>query len=128
MSTPPSAVDLTQNEKIKFDNIKSFDIKVDNIMFILKISYNDKLLLFETEKKNQFPKELYLKYLNMEDLGKINRFFLQFETPADVIDSLTLIIQSNNMSIIEENKQMKIQITNPSNKKQFSIEIPKKIL
>ena len=126
MSTPPSADNLTPNENITFDNIKSFDIKVDNIMFILKISYNDKLLLFETEKKDQFPKELYLKYLDMEDLGKINRFFLQFETPADAIDSLALLIKSNNVSIIEENKQMKIQITNPSIQKQFSIEIPKK--
>ena len=90
--------------------------------------FNQKLAILNEIKleNSQFPKELYLKYLDMEDLGKINRFFLQFETPADAIDSLALLIKSNNVSIIEENKQMKIQITNPSIQKQFSIEIPKK--
>ena len=126
MATPPSLIDISQKNNIKFDNSQSFDIKTNDINFTLKISYNDKLLFFEIEKKDEFPKNNYNLSLNFEDLGKINRFFLQFDSTSEVLDSIKLIIKDNNLSIIEENKQMKIKIINPSNQKTFFIDIPLK--
>ena len=126
MSTPPTIMELSQNEKIKFNNSQSFDIKENKTTFKLKLSYNDKILFFEIEKSDQFPKDIFTKYLTFDELGKINKFFLQFDTLLEVVDSLKLIINNNNLSIIEEDKQIKLQITNPSNQKTFFIEIPQK--
>ena len=103
MATPPSLIDISQKNNIKFDNSQSFDIKTNDINFILKISYNDKLLFFEIDKKDEFPKNNYNLSLNFEDLGKINKFFLQFDSTSEVLDSIKLIIKDNNLSIIEEN-------------------------
>ena len=126
MLTPPSLLDASQKNDIKFDNSQSFDIKSNDIFYKLKISFNDKLLFFEIEKKDEFPKNIYNLYLNFEELGKINKFFLQFDSSAEVIDSIKLIIKNNNLSIIEENKQMKIKIINPNNQKTFYIDVPLK--
>ena len=126
MLTPPSLLDTSQKNDIKFDNSQSFDIKSNDIFYKLKISFNDKLLFFEIEKKDEFPKNIYNLYLNFEELGKINKFFLQFDSSAEVIDSIKLIIKNNNLSIIEENKQMKIKIINPYNQKTFYIDVPLK--
>ena len=124
MATPPSILDISQKNSIKFDNSQSFDIKTNDINYILKISYNDKILFFEIEKKDEFPKNNYNLSLNFEDLGKINKFFLQLDSTSEVIDSIKLIIKDNNLSIIEENKKMKMIIINPSNQKEFFIDIP----
>ena len=126
MSTPPTIMELSQNEKIKFNNSQSFDIKENKTTFKLKLSYNDKILFFEIEKSDQFPKDIFTKYLTIDELGKIDRFFRQFDTLLEVVDSLKLIINNNNLSVIEEDKQIKLQITNPSNQKTFFIEIPQK--
>ena len=126
MLTPPSLLDTSQKNDIKFDNSQSFDIKSNVIFYKLKISFNDKLLFFEIEKKDEFPKNIYNLYLNFEELGKINKFFLQFDSSAEIIDSIKIIIKNNNLSIIEENKQMKIKIINPYNQKTFYIDVPLK--
>ena len=126
MSTPPSVLGAEENKKIVFEKSQSFDIKANNSNYKLKISYNEQLLFFEIEKVSEFPKNNYNKYFNFEDLGKIDRYFFQFETILEVVDSLSNLIQTNNLTISEEDKQMKIQITNPSNKKKFDIIIPLK--
>ena len=92
----------------------------------LKISYNDKLMFFEVDKKEQFPKDLYMKYLTMDDLGKLNKFFRQFDTPVEVLDSLQLIIKNSGISFLEENKQMKMEIINPFNQQKIYIDMQQK--
>ena len=126
MDTPLTAIDHSKNDKIIFTSSQSFDIKEKKTNFKLNISYNDKTLFFEIEKTDQFPKDLYTKYLSFDDLGKISRFFLQFDSLKEVIDSLQLMVKNNNISIIEEKKQIKLQIFNTYNQKTFFIEIPKK--
>ena len=126
MSTPPSVTQFSQIEKTTFNNSQSFDIKENNNSFKLKISYNDKTLFYEIEKNDQFPKDMYCKYLTLEDLGKINKFFFQFDSSFEVVQSFQTMIKNKNLTIKEENKQMKIQIINPFNQKTFFIDIPKK--
>ena len=116
----------TPQQNIKFDKSKTFDVKTEENSFKLKISYNEKIFLFEIEKKDQFPKNEYGKLLTLDDLTKIDRFFLQFETTEDVINSLDIIVQNKNLNISEEAQKMKIEIVNPSNKRTFGIDIPLK--
>ena len=127
MESAPLIKDLNLTEKdIKFDKSQSFEVKTNEINFKLTISYNDKILFFEIEKIGEFPKSQYNKYLNLDDLGKINKFFLQFESSEEIVNSFKDLITNQNLSIIEDNKQMKIRITNPHTKRIFDIDIPRK--
>ncbi len=112
------------SEKIKLENNKTFEITTDNIKYNLIISYDDKLLCFEIEKVDQFPKKEYYLYLNNELLSKINIFFLQFESIPAIFGGLKFIIESNNLSIFEKGNNMQIQIINPFNKNSFNVDIP----
>ena len=127
MESAPLAKDLNLTEKdIKFNKSQSFHVKNNENNFKLTISYNDKILFFEIEKVGEFPKSQYNKYLNLDELGKINKFFLQFESSEEVVNSFKDLISNQNLSIFEDNKQMKIRITNIHTKKKFDIDIPLK--
>jgi hypothetical protein len=111
-------------KEIKFDLKESFEIQSNKQNFLLNISLNEKLIFFEIEeKKNIFPKEEYSIYLNLEELGKINKYFLQFDSLKEVFDSLKMLIKKKNLDIIKEEKQMKIKIINPGNDKEFFINV-----
>ena len=122
----PICESLEQEIKIKLDNYKTFEIKTNEINFNLKISYNENYLFFEIDKQNDFPKNKYNKIFNLDELGKINKFFLQFEYTIEVINVIGSIIQNNKLSILEEKNQMKIQIINPVNQKIINLDLPQK--
>ena len=114
----------TPQSNIKFDKSQTFDIKNKEKDFKLKISYNENAFLFEVEKIAEFPKNNYCNLLSFEELGKINKFFRQFDSPEEVINSLKVIVNNNNLKIFEEDRKMKIEITNPANQQTFSIDVP----
>ena len=111
---------------IDFSIKKSFEIHSNEKNYLLKVSLNDKLIFFEIEEKNIFPKGEYNIYLSLEELGKINRYFLQFDTLKEVLVSLEKLISKNNLSIIKDEKRMKIKIINPSNDREIFINVPLK--
>ena len=111
---------------INFTTKESFEIHSNEKNYILKVSLNDKLIFFEVEEKNIFPKGEYNIYLSLEELGKINKYFLQFDTLKEVLESLKKLIEKNNLSIINDEKKMKIKIVNPSNDKEIFINVPLK--
>ena len=110
---------------INFQIKESFEIHSNEKVYILKISLNDKLMFFEVEE-NIFPRGEYNIYLSLEELGKINKYFLQFDTLKDVLESFKKLINKNNLSIIKEEKKMKIKIVNPANDKEIFINVPLK--
>ena len=123
----PSPIDFKpEKNKLEFILKESFEIKSDNKIFILSISYNDNLILFEVEIKDIFPKEEYNIYLSLEQLGKINKYFLQFDSLKEVFESLKFLIQKNFLNIFEEEKNMKIKLINLVNGKEIIINIPLK--
>ena len=77
-----------------------------------------------SRKRTNSPKNKYGKLLTLDDLTKIDRFFLQFGITEDIINSLDIMVQKNNLNISEEDQKLKIEIVNPSNKKTFGIDIP----
>jgi hypothetical protein len=113
-------------KEIKFDTKESFDINSEQKNYELKISLNENIIFFEVDEKDIFPKGEYNIYLNLEELGKINRYFLQFDSLKEVFDSLKTLMKKKNLSIIKNEKIMKLKIINPANEKEFFINVPLK--
>ena len=111
---------------INFDITETFEINSEEKNYILKISLNEKLMFFQIEEKNIFPNGDYKIYLSLEELGKINRYFLQFDTLKEVLESIKKLISKKNLSILKEEKKMKIKIINPANDREIFINIPLK--
>ena len=114
----------TPENKIKFNKSQAFEIKTKESDFKLKVSYNETMFLFEVEKKAEFPKNEYANLMSFDDLTKNYRFFLQFESTEEVVNSLSIMVKNNNLTILEEDAKMKIEITNPTNQKTFGIDVP----
>ena len=89
----PLAINETQKPKLNFQNKKSFTLKIDNINYILSLSFNDKLIFFEIEKEGEFPKKEYNLFLDLEQLYKINKYFVQFENFLDIQTSFEALIE-----------------------------------
>lgn len=124
MITPQ--IQLDKIEGIKYTNTKTYSLENNGEKFILKISINEKLIFFELEKLNLIPKKDFNIHLSLEELVKINRFFNQFETVPEILTSLETLLESKNISVVEEERKIKLKIINPSNKKEFFIDIPLK--
>ena len=112
-----------KENNMKFDTTELF--KLDDI-YILKISFNEEIIFFEVEEKDKFPKKDFNIFLSLEEISKINRYFYQFESLKEVFDSFKNLISKKNISIIKEDKLIKLKIKNPSNEKEFFFNIPLK--
>ena len=104
---------LSKNE-IKFSTSESFTIKGNNDNNIrLKISYNEKIIFFEAEEENVFPKQEFNLYQSLEQLTKIDRYFRQFDELKEVFEFIKTIISKNNLSVVKEENRMKLKLSNP---------------
>ena len=104
---------LSKNE-IKFSISESFTIKGNNDNNIrLKISYNEKIIFFEAEEENVFPKQEFNLYQSLEQLTKIDRCFRQFDELKEVFEFFKAIISKNNLSVVKEENRMKLKLSNP---------------
>ena len=104
---------LSKNE-IKFSISESFAIKGNNDNNIrLKISYNEKIIFFEAEEENVFPKQEFNLYQSLEQLTKIDRYFRQFDELKEVFEFIKTIISKNNLSVVKEENRMKLKLSNP---------------
>ena len=104
---------LSKNE-IKFSISESFTIKGNNENNIrLKISYNEKIIFFEAEEENVFPKQEFNLYQSLEQLTKIDRYFRQFDELKEVFEFIKTIISKNNLSVVKEENRMKLKLSNP---------------
>ena len=125
MQSAPSINDHDTPEKnIKFNKSQTFEIKTEEKDFKLKVSYNETVFLFEVEKKAEFPKNEYANLMSFDDLTKNYGFFRQFDSTEDVVNSLSIMVKNNNIKILEEDKKMKIEITNTNNQRTFGIDVP----
>ena len=117
MSTPPCV-----KEGITFEEKKEF--KVDK--FIFKISFNEELMFIEINEEGQFiSSNEFNIYINLEQFKKIDNYFAQFVSLSEVCDSFEELIRIKKLSIIKEEKNIRIKINNPIlTKKEFEINIP----
>ena len=121
MDTPPCAIEVDNlNEKYLFT--ETFDIQANNNQLLkLKISYNQEIIFFEIEEQNNFFKIVYNSYQALNNLLKIDKYFRQFDTLQEVFNSLKVLIQNKNLSIIKDEILIKIKIINTSTNKEFFI-------
>ena len=122
MTSPPNALE----NKIKFSSTETFNIQINEQKFKLKISCDEKIMLFEINEENDFQRKEFNLYQSLEELIKIDKFFLQFDNLNEVFNSIKILILNKNLTIIKEDKLMKIKINNPTLNKEFFINIPLK--
>ena len=104
---------LSKNE-IKFSISESFTIKGNNDNNIrLKISYNEKIIFFEAEEENVFPKQEFNLYQSLEQLTITDKFFRQYDELKEVFEFIKTIISKNNLSVVKEENRMKLKLSNP---------------
>ena len=92
----PLAIFETPKPNMNFQNKKSFKLEADNAKYILSLSYNDKLIFFEIEKDGEFPKKEYNLFLDLDQLYKINKYFVQFENFADIQNTFATVSSVGN--------------------------------
>ena len=128
MSSPPSAIEnIISKPKISFIESQELELFSNNKPFILKISYDENKIYFEIEEKNSFPKKEYILNKSLEALMKLDKYFLLFEKNEEVFNSFKKLFFDKNISLIEDEKQMKIQIHNSITNKEFFINVPNKL-
>ena len=128
MMSAPLAIGQTSKPNMNLQNKKLFQIASNNTNYSLSLSYNDKLILFEIEKEGEFPKQEYSLLVDLNQLNLINKYFSQFENFSEIQSSFETLIEMKKLNIKNDEKEkvIKINIINPMNKKEFSIDIPLK--
>lgn len=77
------------------------------------------MILFDVEKDNEFLQKEYKLYLSLEILINIDKYFSQFESLSEIPSSFETLLEMKKIDIINEDKEIKIKIINPLNKKNF---------
>ena len=104
------------SQKIKeetntLNNSQEFRISQNDMDIKINISYNEKLITFELQEENIFPKKQYLKEFSLDDLIKIDKIFRLFDSLEEVLNFFQKLINNKNVSILKENeKEIKIKI------------------
>ena len=128
MSSPPSAFEgIIPKEEISFIATQEYELLSNNKTFILKISYDKNKIYFEIKEKNSFPQKEYILNKSLDELMKLDKYFLLFEKNEEVFNSFKTLYSDKSISLIEDEKQIKIKIHNSINNKDFFINIPYKI-
>ena len=83
-------------------------------------------MFFEIDEENIFQRKKFNLYQSLEELIKIDKYFRQFDNLNEVFNSIKILILNKNLTIIKEDKLMKIKINNPNLNKEFFINIPLK--
>ena len=74
-SPPPVSMQNDTIKGIKFDKNISRQIETNDKKYNIKISNNDKIIYFEIDEINNFPKQDFNIHLNLEELFKKINFF-----------------------------------------------------
>ena len=117
----------TPNEITNFENSETIElINNQNQKYKFIISNNSKSIQFIIEDTISFPKNEYIYTSTLEELQKLNRYFLFFQNVQEVSQNLIKSSKKNNLSVIIENNICKIKIINQINDEEFTIELSKK--
>ena len=117
----------TPNEITNFENSETIELlNNQNQKYKFIISNNSKSIQFIIEDTISFPKNEYIYTSTLEELQKLNKYFLLFQNVHEVSQNLIKSSKKNNLSVIIENNICKIKIYNQINDEEFTIELSKK--
>ena len=116
-----AASPIVNENKLNFKVSEIFDI--DDIK--LTISYNDEIILFKAEEKdaNIFPQKEYNLIQSLKDLLNIDKYFRQFDNIKEVFESLKILINNKNISIIKKDNEISLKMKNLNTNKEFFINL-----
>ena len=101
---PPTPKQIIKKEKIfniNSDKNHSFSVNLKNLSECLEISLN-----FQDE----IVKHTFIKKYSFEELKKINKYFLLYETIDEIYEDLILLLNKNQSKINEDSKCVKLCI------------------
>ncbi len=115
---------IKTKEEMNFYSSKDYEIDECK----LKISLNQELIFISVEGIEDSPmKKIFNRYLNLEQFKSIDNYFIQFDSLSDIYESFDELINMKKISLIKEEKNIKIKIINPIlKKKEFFINISMK--
>ena len=111
---------------IKYNKNIVCQIDSNNKKYNLTVSNNDSIIFFQVEEINSLPIQDFNLHLNLEQIGKVNKFFLQFDNLNEISDSIKNIIDSKSIKIEKKDKEIILTFVNPINMKEFNLSIPLK--
>ena len=115
----PSNIPEAPNINSTTENSKTIEYIID-IEKKLKISFNDTIISF-TVIQSSLPQKEYEVNLSLEQLCKINRFFINFENPNDLIDWILNSLKQKNSNIEFKDNKCFIQMLNPMSNKTIEL-------
>ena len=108
------------NINTPIENSKTIEYEVD-IEKKLIIIFNDKSVSFSVIQSSSLLQKDYEVNLTLEQLYKINRFFLNFENINDLVDWILNSLKQKNSNIKFNNNKCFIQMLNPISNKSFEL-------
>ena len=118
-----------ETENLYVKNFK-FKLKEKNLNLSLAVLENDKkeneedkndILSFIIEVEDTFPKVIYEKNFQFEEVSKYQRWFRLFDNFKDSYESLIYLFDNNNYSLIEETNSVQLIINHFDKKIKDSI-------
>lgn len=122
----PNENELISNNPFKYKAIETYNFSLKDNKYLLKISFNDDQLFFYVLEENSFLQNEFSLCQNYEQLKLVDKFFCLFENIEEIFNSLKRIISDKNLTLIKENKMVKLQIYNSLTNKNFNICLPQK--
>ncbi len=114
------------NSKDNFENSQSIILEnIKNQKHRLTISNNSKYIQFRIENLISAEMNNYILLTTLEELQKINRFFLLFKNEQEANKILIKSAKEKNLQIFQENDKCIIKIINQISNEEFSIDVPK---
>ena len=108
------------NINTPIENSKTIEYEVD-IEKKLIIIFNDKSVSFSVIQSSSLLSKDYEVNLTLEQLYKINRFFLNFENINDLVDWILNSLKQKNSNIKFNNNKCFIQMLNLISNKSFEL-------
>ena len=122
----PNEKELISNIPFKYKAIETYNFSIKENKYLLKISYNDDQLYFYVLEENSFLQNEFSLCQNYEQLKLVDKYFSLFENIEEIFNSLKRIISNKNLTLMKENKNVKLQIYNSLTNKNFNICLPQK--
>ena len=120
----PSNISEAPTIKTPLENASTIEYEIDKETK-LKMKFNDKIISFEVTQFS-LPQKDYELTLTLEQLYKINKFFINFENTKDLVDWITDSFKQKKSSIKFNDNKCIIEMTNPITNKAFELNLNSK--
>ena len=111
---------LSKKNELNLENFKLKELNINNLN--IKLHFNDANIFFKVTQ-NSIPKKEYERHLTLDQLYKISKFFINFETTKEIVEWIIDSLDKKDKNIQYEfnEKEAKFKIMNPISKKNFDL-------